>query len=186
MMGLRSAPRVIDGADIHDRRMQSDGQSGSENGVSDLEAYARTRPARCSQVGDQRYAAILGRGMSKKLTVRFFYALVLSIVLLMIGFLGIGVRAFASAMISDFIYLAAFGVLLMALTIYFVLHQPLAGTTMDRKSRRPSVAWSGQVLQHKASGRHDRRSLLVKGQKRAPVARERRSRQLAGFRVVSG
>ena len=117
--------------------------------------------------------------------MRLSYTLVLSDVLLMIGFLGLGVRAFASAVISDSIYLAAFGVLLMTLTIYFVLHRPLAGTAIDWKVWDPSAAWSGPVLQHKASGLHDRRSPVVQGQKRAAIARERRTRQLAGFRVVS-
>jgi hypothetical protein len=185
MMRLRSAPCVLYGADIHRRRMQSDGQRDSESGVSDLDDYAGTTPARSSQAGDERCPAVLGRRMTKKLSVRFFYALVLTIVLLMIGFLGLGVRAFASAVISDSIYFAAFGVLLVTFPIYFVLHRPLAGTAIDRKIRRPSAVWSGQVFQHKASGLHDRRRPLVQGQKRAAVARERRSRQLAGFRVVN-
>jgi uncharacterized membrane protein YfcA len=123
--------------------------------------------------------------MTKKLSARLFYALALPIVLLMIGFLGIGVRAFASAVISDSIYLAAFGVLLLALTIYFVLHRPLAGTAIGWKIREPLAVWSGAVLHHQPSRLHDRRSPLVPGQKRAAIARERRTRQLAGFRVVS-
>jgi hypothetical protein len=123
--------------------------------------------------------------MTKKLSARLSYTLVLSNVLLMIGFLGLGVRAFASAVISDSIYLAAFGVLLMTLTLYFVLHRPLAATAIGWKIWELSAAWSGPVLQHKVSGLHDRRSPAVQGQKPAAIARERRTRQLAGFRVVS-
>jgi uncharacterized membrane protein YfcA len=123
--------------------------------------------------------------MTKKLSVRLFYGLVLSIVLLMIGFLGLGVRAFASAVISDYIYFAAFGVLFAALTVYFVLRQPLAGTAMNRKIWPASSAWPGQVPRPVSSGRNDRRRPLVQGQNQAVVARERRSRQLAGFRAVA-
>jgi hypothetical protein len=123
--------------------------------------------------------------MTKKLSTRLSYSLVLSNALLMIGFLGLGVRAFASVVISDSIYFAALGILLMTLTIYFVLHRPLAGTAIDWKIWELSAAWSAPVLQHKASGLRDRRSPVVLGQKPAAIARERRTRQLAGFRVVS-
>ncbi len=123
--------------------------------------------------------------MTKKLSARLFYSLVLSIMLLMIGFLGLGVRAFASAAIADFIFLGALGVVLVALTIYFALNWPFAGAARNRKIWPASSAWPGQVPQHVASGRNDRRKPLVVGQKRAAVARERRTRQLAGFRTVS-
>jgi uncharacterized membrane protein YfcA len=123
--------------------------------------------------------------MTKKLSVRLFYALVLAIVLLIIGFLGLGVRAFASAVVSDSIYFAAFGVLLAAFTIYFVLRRPLAGTAMNRRIWPASSAWRGRVQRRSLLDRNDRRSPSVQGQKRPTVAHERRSRQIAGFRAVT-
>lgn len=113
--------------------MQSDGQRDSEGGFSDLEDYVGTALVRSSQTGHERYDAMRGRRMTKKLRMRLSYTLVLSNVLLMIGLLGLGARAFASAAISDSIYLAAFGVLLITLTMYFVLHRPLAGAAIDWK-----------------------------------------------------
>jgi len=124
--------------------------------------------------------------MTKKLSMRLSYTLVLSNVLLMIGFLGLGVRAFASAVISDSIYLAAFGVFLMTLTIYLIHHRPPVGTAIDWKIWELSAARSGPILQHMAWGLHDRRSPVVQGQKRGAIPRERRTRQLAGFRVIRG
>jgi len=123
--------------------------------------------------------------MTEKLSARFFYALVFSIIVLMIGFGAVGIRAFASAMISDPIYLGAFGVLLMIVPIYFVLHRSPAATAMDLRIRQLLLARSGQVRGLTAPSRHDRRRPLVQGQGRAAVARDRRSTQLAGFRLKS-
>jgi hypothetical protein len=122
--------------------------------------------------------------MTKKLSTRLLYGLVISIIVLMTGFLGLGIRAFASAVISDSIFLAAFGILLMIFPIYFILHRPPAVTVMDRKIRRLLSARSGQVPPDMASGRYDRRRPLVQGQVLAAVAHERRTKQLAGFRDV--
>jgi hypothetical protein len=121
--------------------------------------------------------------MTRRLSSRLFYGLVLSIVALMIGFVGLLVRAFESAINSDFIFLGAFGVLLAAVTIYFVLHRPLAGRARDRKTWPRSSAWTLQIPRRNSAGRDDRRMPLVPGQKWAAVARERRSKQIAGFRV---
>jgi uncharacterized membrane protein YfcA len=115
--------------------------------------------------------------MTKKLSVRLLYALALSIILLMTGFLGLGVRAFASAAVTNSIFLVAFGILLVTLPLYFVLRRRLTVTAIDRNIRRlPLIMVPGQK---------DRRRPLVPGQERAAVAHERRSRQLAGFRVVN-
>ena len=121
--------------------------------------------------------------MTRKLSSRLFYGLVLSIVALMIGFLGLLVRAFESAINSDFIFLGTFGVILVAVTIYFVLHRPLAGRARVRKTWPRSSAWTLQIPRRISSGRNDRRRPLVPGQKWAVVARERRSKQIGGFRV---
>jgi hypothetical protein len=123
--------------------------------------------------------------MTKKLSARLSYALVLSIVLLMTGFLGLGVRAFASAMISDSVYLGAFGVLLVALPLYFVRRRPLAGPRIEQKIPRPSGAWQVQVRPQVVPVRSDRRRPFVQGQEWAAVALERRSKHLAGLRVIS-
>jgi hypothetical protein len=123
--------------------------------------------------------------MTKKLSVRLFYGLMFSIVAVMIGFLGLGVRAFASAVVADFIFLGAFGVILVVFPMYFILHRPLAGTVMDEQIRRPFAAWPGRVPRQVASGLRDRPRPLLQGQERATVALERRSKQLAGIRVVS-
>jgi hypothetical protein len=123
--------------------------------------------------------------MTEKLSTRLFYGLVLSIIVLMIGFGAVGIRAFASAMISDSIYLGAFGVLLMIVPIYFVLHRPPAATAMDLRIRQLLVARSGQVRGLTVPSRHDRRRPLARGQARVAVAHERRSTQLGGFRMKS-
>jgi uncharacterized membrane protein YfcA len=78
--------------------------------------------------------------MTKELSARLSYALVLSIVLLMTGFLGLGVRAFASVRISDSIFLGAFGVFLVAVSLYFVPF-PLAAPC--RASRNPAFQTEG-------------------------------------------
>jgi hypothetical protein len=123
--------------------------------------------------------------MTEKLSARLFYGLVLSIILLMTGFIAVGVRAFASALISDSIYLGVFGILLMIYPIYFILRRPVAVTAMNRKVRRLLAARSGQVPRQMAPGWKDRRRPLVQGQVRAAVANERRSTQLPGSSVIS-
>jgi hypothetical protein len=122
--------------------------------------------------------------MTEKSSARVFYALVLSIVVLMSGFVAVGVRAFASALISDSIYLGAFGILLMFVPIYFILRRPVVVTPMAQKIRRLLSAQSGRVPLHIMSGRDDRRRPLVQGQLRAAVDHERRSTQLVGFRAA--
>ena len=122
--------------------------------------------------------------MTERLSARLFYALVLSIIVLMTGFIAVGVRAFASALISDSIYLGAFGILLMFVPIYFILRRPVVVTPMAEKIRRLLSAQSGHVPLHITSGRDDRRRPLVQGQLRAAVEHERRSTQLDGFRVA--
>lgn len=115
--------------------------------------------------------------MTEKLSARWFYALVLSIIVLMTGFIAVGVRAFASALISDSIYLGAFGILLMFVPIYFILRRPVAVTPMGHKLRRLLAARSEQLNQQKVPGPKDRRRPLEQGQAWAAVAHERRSKQ---------
>jgi len=74
--------------------------------------------------------------MTEKLSARLFYTLVLSIIVLMSGFVAVGIRAFASAVISDSIYLGVFGILLLIFPIYFVLRRRVAVTAMNRKILR--------------------------------------------------
>jgi len=66
--------------------------------------------------------------MSKKQSRFVCYALVVSIILVLAALVGLGIRAFESAGISGFIFVAAMGVLFAALAAYFVLRRPVAGT----------------------------------------------------------
>jgi hypothetical protein len=123
--------------------------------------------------------------MTEKLSARWFYALVLSIIVLMTGFIAVGVRAFASALISDSIYLGAFGILLMFVPIYFILRRPVAVTPMGHKLRQLLAARTEQLTQQKVPGPKDRRRLLPQGQMWAAVEHERRSKQPVEIPVVS-
>jgi len=64
--------------------------------------------------------------MSKKSSTLFFYALVLSILLLMTGFLGFAIHMFASARTADSIFLVLSVILVEVLLLYFLLRRPLA------------------------------------------------------------
>jgi hypothetical protein len=141
-------------------------------------------PYRSVETGNDLSAVILGSEMTKKLGARLYYALVISVVLLMTGFLGLGVRAFATTAISDFIYFGALGILLMILAIYFIRRGSLADAETDRKFWRFSAAKRVRV-QPPAPGRRERRRPLLPGQTRAAIAFERRSRQLGGFRPIN-
>jgi hypothetical protein len=115
--------------------------------------------------------------MTEKLSARWFYALVLSIIVLMTGFIAVGVRAFASALISDSIVLGAFGVLLAFVPIYLTLRRRVVVTPMGRKIRGLLSARSGQFSQQMAPGPQDRRKLPPRGQTWTTAADERRSKQ---------
>lgn len=126
--------------------------------------------------------------MSKKTRLLLCYGLLLSILLLVTGFLGIGVRAFVSAGIANAILSGAFGILIVTLPIYFVLRRPRAGAPVNQKVWRPlpvrhAGPGTGFPLQRVA--RKERRRPLLEGQERPAVAVERRSEQHAGFGVVS-
>lgn len=123
--------------------------------------------------------------MTKKLSARLYYALVFSIVLLITGFLGLGVRAFATTVISDFIYFGALGILLMILAIYFIRRGSLADAATDRKFWRFSAAKPVRPQPPIAPARRERRRPLLPGQVRAAIAVERRSKQLGGFRPIN-
>lgn len=128
---------------------------------------------------------MLGSEMTNKLRARFYYALVFSIVVLMTGFLGLGIRAFATTVISDLIFFGALGILLMILAIYFIRRGSLADAATDRKFWRFSAVKPVRVQPPVASARRERRRPLLPGQVRAAIAVERRSKQLAGFRPVN-
>jgi uncharacterized membrane protein YtjA (UPF0391 family) len=70
--------------------------------------------------------------MSTKLARRWAYALLLSIIVLVTAFLGFGVRAFASAVLSHSIFLAALGVVLLVVPMYFALRRPRTPGPADR------------------------------------------------------
>jgi hypothetical protein len=122
--------------------------------------------------------------MTKKLSTRLLYGLLISILVLMTGFLGLGVRAFESATTTGFIFLTAFGILLVIVPLYFILRRPVAGTAMEQKIRGLLSARSWQVPGHMATGRKDRPRPLEPGQVRAAVADERQGKQLAGSHAI--
>jgi uncharacterized membrane protein YfcA len=111
--------------------------------------------------------------MSTKLSVRWSYALLLSIVVLVAGYLGLGVRAFASAAISYSIFFTVLGIVLLILPLYFAVRRQRARGAMDREVLG--------IPKHDWPRRNDRRRPPVTGQKRAAVANERRSKPLPEF-----
>jgi uncharacterized membrane protein YfcA len=115
--------------------------------------------------------------MSTKLSRRWSYALVLSIIVLATGFLGLGVRAFASAVIAHSIFFTAFGIVLLILPLYFALRRPRTPGSIERHILR--------TPRHVSPGRYDRRTPTLSGRARVSLALERRSKQLAGFRPVA-
>lgn len=107
--------------------------------------------------------------MSQKKSLMLCYALLLSIALVVVGFLGLGVRAFASAGISNTIFLSVVGILITIPPIYFVLRRPDAAIdpTIFRRTLR------------EASWPNDRRKPFVRGQERVAFPVERRKRKSA-------
>jgi hypothetical protein len=71
--------------------------------------------------------------MTNKLSGRLSYAVVLFIALLIVGFLGLGIRAFASAFVAHLIFLGAFGVILVTVPLFFIFRRPLQRAAIDRK-----------------------------------------------------
>jgi uncharacterized membrane protein YfcA len=75
--------------------------------------------------------------MTKKQSRLLCYALVLSIFLMIAGFLGVGVRAFASAGISSTIFLAILGIVITIAPTYFILRRPVP---RHKKQVAPTIA----------------------------------------------
>jgi hypothetical protein len=101
--------------------------------VSGMPGDIGSASIRSLRTPDDPAAAMLGRRMTNQVSVRLLYAVVILIVLLTAGFLGLGIRAFASAVTAEFIFLGAFGVILVTLPLYFVLRRRLEGAANDRK-----------------------------------------------------
>lgn len=114
--------------------------------------------------------------MSKKQRLLLCYVLVISIIVIMAGFLGLGVRAFESAGISNTILLAALGILAAIPAIYFVLRRPAVDAATDSKTFRST--------QKIAPWPKDRRRPLVPGQEQLPFGVERRGKKRAGLLAV--
>jgi len=114
--------------------------------------------------------------MSKKQRLLLCYFLVISIIAIMVGFLGLGVRAFESAGISSTILLAALGIMVAIPPIYFVLRRPPADSTIDSKMFRST--------QQIAPWPKDRRRQPALGQERVPFGIERRGKKRAGLLAV--
>lgn len=114
--------------------------------------------------------------MSKKQRLLLCYVLVISILVIMAGFLGLGVRAFESAGISSTILLAALGILVAIPPIYFVLRRPAADTAIDSKVFRST--------QQIAPWPKDRRRSIALGQEPVAFAVERRGKKGGGLLAV--
>jgi hypothetical protein len=112
--------------------------------------------------------------MSKKQRRVLCYALVLSIFLVIAGFFGVGVRAFASAGISSTIFLVLLGILITVVPIFFVLRRRVPDTAIGPhifRSRTPQTAlWLG-----------DRRMQFERGPESVDFAVERRGKKLPRF-----
>jgi hypothetical protein len=114
--------------------------------------------------------------MTKKQRRQLCYALVLSIFLVIVGFFGVGVRAFASAGISSIIFLVLLGILITVVPIYFVLRGPVRDASIGAKIflRTPQKSlWPG-----------DRRGQFKRGQELVAFAVERRGKKAAGISTV--
>jgi hypothetical protein len=114
--------------------------------------------------------------MSKKQRLLLCYILVISIIVIMVGFFGLGVRAFESAGVSSTILLAALGILVAIPPMYFVLRRPVTNAAVD-----PIIFRSMPRI---APWPKDRRRPFVKGQERVAFAVERRGRPGAGLLAV--
>jgi uncharacterized membrane protein YbhN (UPF0104 family) len=114
-----------------------------------------------------------GGRMSTNLSARWSHALVLSIIVLVAGYLGLGVRAFASATISYSIFFTVLSIVVLILPLYFAIRRLRARGAMDREVVRiPKQDWPK---------RNDRRKPPGTGQKWTVVANERRSKPLPEF-----
>jgi hypothetical protein len=116
--------------------------------------------------------------MTKKQSRLLCYTFVLSILLMMAGFLGLGVRAFASAGISSIIFLVLLGILITVAPIYFVLRRPVSdaaiGPHIFRRRAPQKAHWPG-----------DRRMPSLLGNTQVEFAVERRSTRDGGLLAVS-
>jgi len=65
--------------------------------------------------------------MTKKLGKLFYHILMSSIVVLMIGFLALGVRAFATAGTAMFIFFGTFVLFIVVLCWLFIRRRPIEG-----------------------------------------------------------
>ncbi len=123
--------------------------------------------------------------MTERLNARLCYGMVVSILLLLAGLLGFGVRAFESAAISYSVYFVALGIVLVILPVSFIRRRAMANAAA---ARRISAGRPIQVRPRVGPRRGERRRPLLPGQVRT-FAFERRSKQVHAIHieaVVSG
>ena len=75
--------------------------------------------------------------MRMKLSMYLKRAFVFSLTFLMIGFLGFGVRAFATAAATDFILATIFVVCVVIFVLYLMIHRPTRELTTHSLFREP-------------------------------------------------
>ena len=102
--------------------------------------------------------------MNKRRSRLLCYALVISIVLVLMGFVAMGVRAFASAGVSNVLLFAAAGIVLMAPVVYFVCRPVGQAATNKRIFEAAPETEFGR----------DRRKPALSGQQKAAITIERR------------
>jgi hypothetical protein len=106
--------------------------------------------------------------VNKKYSQLLCYALVISIILVLMGFLAIGVRAFESAEVSNFLFFATLTISVLTPVFYFVW-RPIGRADISQKLFDGAwrKTWFGQ----------DRRKVALFGQGKTPIAVERRGKQ---------
>jgi hypothetical protein len=106
--------------------------------------------------------------VNKKHSQLLCYALVISIILVLTGFLAVGVRAFESAEISNLVFFA--GIALFALTpVFYFVWRPIGRADMSQKvfEGARQEMWFGR----------NRRKPGLNGQEKMVITVERRNKQ---------
>jgi hypothetical protein len=106
--------------------------------------------------------------VNKKHSQLLCYALVISIILVLMGFLALGVRAFESAKVSNFLLLAAIALFALTPVFYFVW-RPIGRADLNQK------IFEG--ARQETSSARDRRKPGLNGQEKMAITVERRGKQ---------
>jgi len=114
------------------------------------------------------FLSISGSSVNKRRSRLLCYALVISIALVLMGFVAMGVRAFASAGVSNTMFFVAAGIVVLVPVVYFVC-RPVRQAAIN-----PGIFEAAQT--YTGFGR-DRRKPAVSGHQSAAITIERRRKQ---------